>query len=144
MGSPVLCALPRGKITCQQRPHCSVFGGREYREKRPLPAGKFNGGTKKKLKALTLHNLIRDQAFFSDIAVNYSKGTKVTMRVDLRKYLVFEGKRDRYATPISPLGMKQLQWQPSYMVVQMCMLLLRTNFLNDHSFQIVIKILNRA
>ena len=62
------------------------------------------------------------------------------MRVHLRKYVVFEGKRDRYATPISPLGMKQLQWQPSDrrdMVVQMCMLLLRTNFLNDHSFQIV-------
>ena len=30
------------------------------------------------------------------------------MRVDLRKHVVFEGKRDRYATPISPLGMKQL------------------------------------
>ena len=26
------------------------------------------------------------------------------MRVDLRKYDVFEGKRDRYATPISPFN----------------------------------------
>ena len=124
-----------------------VLGGREYHEKRPLPAGNLNGGTKKKIESIvpkTLHNLIRDQACFSYIAVNYSKGTRVTMRVDLRKYVVFEGERDRYAMPISPLGVKQLQWQPSDMVVQMCMLLLRTNFLNDHSFQIVIKILNRV
>lgn len=85
---------------------------------------------------------MREQACFSNIAVNYNKGTKETMRVDLRKYVVFEGKRDRYATALGPLGMKQLQCQPSDMVVQMCMLLLRINFLNDHSFQIVIKILN--
>lgn len=119
------------------------------REKRLLPAGNVYGGTKKKFESIvpfekTLHNLICEQACFSNIAVNYSKGTRVTMRVDLRKYVVFEGKRDRYATPISPLGMKQLPWQPSDMVVQMCMLLLRTNFWNDHSFQIVIKILNRV